>query len=111
MAARAICYGRVADSFNYLFANYDGEGKMKIKLLPGYPTYNFKLTQMEAVLLAGFIFCCVTVLWLAYSVNAPIEHYNKSYGLAYSPNVLCMTDGKAPFKARIDGMCYMEDAR
>jgi len=39
---------------------------MKIKILPGYPSYNLKLQQYDIALLAGFIFCCITILYLAY---------------------------------------------
>ena len=37
---------------------------MKIKILAN----NFKLEKYDIALLASFIFCCITVLWLAYSI-------------------------------------------
>lgn len=42
---------------------------MKIKILPGYPTYNLKLQKYDVALIAGFIFCCAVILYLSWSVS------------------------------------------
>jgi energy-coupling factor transporter transmembrane protein EcfT len=34
----------------------------------------FKIKKSDYVLLAGLIFCCVTILFLTYSLNMPMEH-------------------------------------
>lgn len=37
---------------------------MKFKILPGYPTYEIKLTARDKYLLTVFVVCCVMVAWM-----------------------------------------------
>lgn len=39
---------------------------MKIKLIKGYLTYNLKLERYDIALMIGFVFCCGTILYLAF---------------------------------------------
>jgi hypothetical protein len=82
---------------------------MKIKILSGYPTYNFKLERYDIALLASFIFCCVTVLWLAYSVSEPVKDdkiYTNSIVWTIT-GIECYAYG-LKWPAR-NGICYMKD--
>ncbi len=35
---------------------------------------NFKITKQDKFLLAGFVASCVLLVFLSWSLNAPIEH-------------------------------------
>lgn len=34
-----------------------------------YSKYNFKINKRDTALLMGYIFCCITVLWLVWSIG------------------------------------------
>ena len=41
---------------------------MKIKTLPGYPTYEFKITWFDMLLAIEFVIACVVVVYMAYEL-------------------------------------------
>lgn len=83
---------------------------MKIKILPGYPSYNLKLQQYDIALIVGFIFCCVMIAYLSWSVAVPetIEHPAYSTSVIWTVTTSKCYAGPISWDAR-NGVCFMED--
>ena len=73
---------------------------------------NLKLMPYDISLIAGFIFCCVTVLWLAYSVSdfqlpKSTQPLTSTAWVINGETLYCTYEMKV-WSAK-NGMCYTSD--
>lgn len=67
-------------------------------------------TQRDKYLLIGCIACCMTLAWLAWELNVPVEQARTTQGWisTFTVNGNDCYYGGVKFKAR-SGICYSED--
>lgn len=69
---------------------------------------NFKITRSDIVLVSGFIFCCLTVGYLSWSINGPVDSQNLTAVVWPTNDITCIAKGYHPWQA-VNGVCRTED--